>query len=1646
MPPLSLNLDAITKARATLAAQRAAQRAAAAEHQRAQQQLAALRQQGGDPKVTDRAAAKVDALANNVRKAADASRTTLASIASLSDRLVAGRDPATFVSALAATHPVALLPVAVQTRYDDATTKLMIRIYPDVVHGFTHDPGLRANEVEEGKRYWTIRFATPEDATSPWLQIARILGPSRAAFVVRTTTPVNVGQIGNDKTPVFDDEAIPLTTEASQQVFAQALPDRFVAIGFRAGQQIFRKWGSVVIDQLPLSPLFDPLHMADPNNTDPFAGDRAWLVDYAAAEAAGMAITVTKADLKGATLAQGVERLVVLGVDWTQTPDSASALLASLLDNHQHSDGLAFVAQGTPTNNTTDMRAGFASNGSDVVTALDPSQSAVQAAAVADELASAGARMQLLLGIPKPAVDANGAPAPGFDVGLVPGAELLEGASAGHMVNALWNATIGYTLRFFWNPLDSSQTLISDAAIDQLRAYAVRFLRPGGALSSVRIGNTPYGVLPVTARGFVPKANSTLESELVEILGWFRTHWDLATRSVPTLANPGAESLHQVLSMQPWALSKRFWQVAGPAAVKNYPDIEPYAGLQGLMLHFLVASLLHKQPFSLQSPFLATCAVRPKPTSLEAIPWVQRDPAQPARELADDQPLARNFIASILRVLSQPTSQIRAALVAEENGESLLEAMLAFAADEEVLHTGRTIFRDHINARPTVSAALKAQAARIRPAEYVGVDVVTQVGDQYDVAHASAVLGVQLDNTTANQTVEAFIGSHLGGIVANWPEQLQNIAQFNESLAFLKDRTVGELRQAFRTTLDLYSHRLDAWISSLATKRLDEMREKAPQGIHLGAFGVVENLLPDSVRPADQAADSLGYVHAPSLQQAATAAILRSGHLANRQAANGAFNVDLRSHRVKRAKRFLEGMANGQSMAALLGYRFERALRDNNLSQHILELRRAFPLRPSGTANSDEPQEAIAARDVVDGVRLVSEYRDQGIAHIAAAVLPLVLSAADQALIAKLIDDLVDLMDSVADLMLAESVFQVAGGNMDGAGAAMMALDRQQRPPETRAMDTPHSTRGYTQRVVVAMQSDAPGAWAGVAGNDLAAHVEPRLNAWLAALLGDPANYVFGASIFTAVGDPDNPSKIESWADANVSLQTDLTELGLSPLALVLGSESQQTGGQSDVQERIGAVLSNKARARPGAQPSREAIVLKADSPVAGKVGLVAFESFAWLLRRLLEKARPLRRMDMVRAEDGIETEATLNDGEFAGVDLTDLEARLALAEAPAQAAIAALTSTLAAVPTDDEALEALDPAAAATVAMLGALHAALAQARALGWRSAVASERVSAGANGTSEVQGERVVATEDIAQAAGRARGILAEMTMRLTAAPAPVNTDTTAKRAQAAVDRIHAILGRAFPVLPRFTLGGYAAGAAATLADRATLLDGDDLAIAGWLPKLGCVRETTGLLADVLSAAEGLGQLGTPGDLKLLQFPRNSNARWAALPPKPEQDLRGVVSVAAHAPAALASLTAGDTMAGLFVDEWSESIPDTEETTGLGFHFDAPGARPPQSILLAVPADPAADAWTLDALVDVVNEAMALARLRAVRPQDLQGLGLMLPGIYLSNNYKQDVPTVDFLKMLEANLTLLRQAGGQNSKASYMKMAAGTTTLFE
>ena len=93
-----------------------------------------------------------------------------------------------------------------------------------------------------------------------------------------------------------------------------------------------------------------------------------------------------------------------------------------------------------------------------------------------------------------------------------------------------------------------------------------------------------------------------------------------------------------------------------------------------------------------------------------------------------------------------------------------------------------------------------------------------------------------------------------------------------------------------------------------------------------GALKAVQ-LAPDLLKafpgnaPLMQDSENGGHVHAPSLPQARTAAVLRSGYLANASALNPkTMSVNLSSDRVRLALSILEGIRNGQSLGALLGY------------------------------------------------------------------------------------------------------------------------------------------------------------------------------------------------------------------------------------------------------------------------------------------------------------------------------------------------------------------------------------------------------------------------------------------------------------------------------------------------------------------------------------------------------------------------------------------------------------------------------------------------------------------------------------------------------------------------------------------------------
>jgi hypothetical protein len=139
---------------------------------------------------------------------------------------------------------------------------------------------------------------------------------------------------------------------------------------------------------------------------------------------------------------------------------------------------------------------------------------------------------------------------------------------------------------------------------------------------------------------------------------------------------------------------------------------------------------------------------------------------------------------------------------------------------------------------------------------------------------------------------------------------------------------------------------------------------------------------PGEQAPIVQSTTDPGFVHTPSLAQAATVAVLRSGHLAHAggDGPSDLLSIDLSSERVRLASRLLDGVRQGQPLGALLGYRFERRLQEGRKAQFIAPFRELAPLVARKQEQNDQPAgkpvEAIAANNVVDGLALLRRWQD----------------------------------------------------------------------------------------------------------------------------------------------------------------------------------------------------------------------------------------------------------------------------------------------------------------------------------------------------------------------------------------------------------------------------------------------------------------------------------------------------------------------------------------------------------------------------------------------------------------------------------------------------------------------------------------------
>jgi hypothetical protein len=259
----------------------------------------------------------------------------------------------------------------------------------------------------------------------------------------------------------------------------------------------------------------------------------------------------------------------------------------------------------------------------------------------------------------------------------------------------------------------------------------------------------------------------------------------------------------------------------------------------------------------------------------------------------------------------------------------------------------------------------------------------------------------------------------------------------------------------------------------------------------------------------------------------------------------------------------------------------------------------------------------------------------------------------------------------------------------------------------------------------------------------------------------------------------------------------------------------------------------------------------------------------------------------------------------------------------------------------------------------------------------------------------------TETDAELGARAAAIVSELGGRLSAATSAA--DDTA--------RIRAVLGAAFVVLPRLVVpagGDLGRG----FADGPGRFGDDTAAPSAWLHRAADVRRNVERLQTLLLyAAAG----GRPGTLAVAQLPFSAGERWVALPAEPGGAVaQGRTSIVAHALGG--TVDVGGSVAGLFVDEWVEVVPNATEVTGIACNVDEPASHPPQAVLIAV-TPPGEPHWGVDVLEAILLETLDLAHLRAAAPEQIapnSSLDQLLPALYLGLNLHGDTVSTDFRRV--------------------------------
>jgi hypothetical protein len=1161
--------------------------------------------------------------------------------------------------------------------------QLWVRVFPDTCLVDTFEPVPSAIEIESTRRYWAAvwRAGGAEDGErAAWRNLVASHGAGRARWLVENLAPANPGDkppppaagtvllvaaaddaldrsvlaayweaewrgdpdalklladklgieleraeairiatrpAGFDEPPAEDhtradtplsvavasfapvtDAPLPSWTRAPH---VDALPDRLLCIvdGGTAGR--IEVLGEMIATPLHVGPDPSGPPQLKPDGADIAVADELrWMVDFGRAVKDGLGFRIA---LDPDLAAKGADHVTVVGLRLAEDADRGAQRLEELLAHHRDGrSGLELIRQGTPTNNTEAAGAGF-TRGEDADAAFDLlSDRELPDDAPADRLD--GRWLTAWLGI-DPTV-----------VARVPGAFGTDQLEARAMNVALWPATLGYFLETLMDPI------VSANGVDDTRWFFTNFVSGRGALPVVRIGSQPYGILPAVAFGRLTpqeaeEGRADFLRRLLAMLKAADTDWATYAAQVRSLGRPGSDidaDLLDVLGLHAASAEFHYRYAEG---LDHLINVGGLFGFAQQLLQILLAAALDAPALALLQRLGAPASERPDILDK----YFMSAQGGLLGNVVDDRPLSesepirdwttdgRNYIDWLAVAARKSLETVRAqqGFIDGKPPTALLYLLLRHALLLSFHDAAYQLHRSKIS-----DAALHAMK---REPAFVHVAGTPSESRWAPLVKTDATITGDPTRTVAEYLIRNF------GRISETAQLVTHV----RALRRLASLPTARLERLMAEHIDTCSYRFDAWRLGYVHHHIERLRAKNPHGIHLGAYGRLEDVRPSGVvrSPAKLPADlraifqrrgdaplevdptNGGFIHAPSLDQAVTAAVLRAGHVAH--AGTETLAVNLSSERVRLALSTVEGIRNGQTLGALLGYRFERELHDHGgiveVDRFILPLRKAFPLladRLASTKTADDvPAEHAAARNVLDGLALVEHVDAQPGGYPFGKALPAATDA-ERAVIDAAVERLRDLHDAIGDLALAEGVHQAAQGRYDAAAAFLDSVGTGAHPPDPDVVRTPR--RGVTLTHRLALQFD-PNTTA-AAGATPRAIAEPRVDRWLEEVLpvlDDVACHV-----------------VWDGGDAEVSL----ADLALRPLD-VLACVHAEGHAMTELDDRILAhVLANNAvplTARP------EIRYLDA---VPGRLRVFDVIALVRTLRTLLGRSRPLRASD----------------------------------------------------------------------------------------------------------------------------------------------------------------------------------------------------------------------------------------------------------------------------------------------------------------------------------------------------------------------------------------------------------------------------------